>query len=216
MNELQTGLEKYQPVLDLMGTLTQEQGLLALAIYRGIADRGVVTTGELSSLTKKPAAEIDAYLNEVPGVFRDDDGNIVGFWGLTAAPVSNHQLIRKDKTLYAWCAWDTLFLPALLGNTFTVRSLCAQTDKPIELLVSPTEILKASETDIYLSMLLPDETAFTQDIVGSFCHHIYFFKNKSAALAWAAQKEHIHLISLEDAFELGLQKNAQQFSLNGY
>lgn len=205
----------FQTVLDLMGTLTSEQGQLALAIYRRIADEGVASLDELSSISGRPKAEIDTYLNEIPGVFRDDNKNVVGFWGLTAAPVSHHQLIAGDRTLYAWCAWDTLFLPTLLDQTYTVKSKCKQTGTAIELLVAPEGILKTSSQDIVLSMLAPDESEFEKNIVASFCHYIYFFENAEAGSQWLAGRNRMELITLEEAFELGARKNKQQFNL-GY
>lgn len=204
----------FQPVLDLMGTLTPEQSRLALVIYRRIADEGVASLDALSSITGKHKAEIDTYLNEIPGVFRDDNKNVIGFWGLTAAPVSHYQLIATDKTLYAWCAWDTFFLPALLDQTFMVRSKCAETGKAIELVVSPKEILKASSQDIVLSMLVPDESEFEKDIVASFCHYICFFENAEAGSQWLAGRHNIELINLDEAFELGALKNQRQFNLS--
>lgn len=203
-----------QPVLDLMGTLTPEESRLALAVYQGIADEGLIGPDKLASISGQTTEEIDTYLNKIPGVFRDDHKNVIGFWGLTAAPVSHHQLIADGKTLYAWCAWDTLFLPALLDQAFTVTSKCQQTDATIELLVSPKEILKASSQDIVLSMLAPDESEFEQDVVASFCHLIHFFESMRSGQAWIADKQNIELITLEEAFELGVQKNIRQFNLS--
>ncbi len=211
MNTSKNSLERYQPVLDLMGTLTPEQSQLALAIYQGIADQGLVTLNTLSSLTNKSVAEIDTYLNEIPGVFRDNQRNIIGFWGLTAAPVSHHQLIFDNKTLYAWCAWDTLFLPELLNVEATVKSKCAQSEKHIELIISPQEILSTSAPDIQVSMLVPAEDEFNADILGSFCHHIFFFENSAAGEEWITDKENMELMSLEEAFRLGARKNHNQF-----
>ncbi len=51
-----------------------------------------------------------------PNVERDQQGRVVGFSGLTLRPTA-HSLRVGDRQLYAWCAWDTLFLPALLDET---------------------------------------------------------------------------------------------------
>ena len=204
-------LERFQPVLELMGELTTEQSRIALAIYRAIAERGTVTPYELASITGKTEGENEDYMNETAGIYRDENGSIVGFWGLTAAPISDHQIVFESKTRYAWWAWDTLFIPELLDATLKITSKCAETQKPISLEVSPEEIVSASSPAIIVSMLVPDESAFTKDIIGSFCHHIHFFETADAGQRWIADKSGIELLSLQEAFELGQLKNNYQF-----
>lgn len=40
----------------------------------------------------------------------DIQGNVTGFLGLSLVPTS-HKLILNNKTLYTWCAADTILLP---------------------------------------------------------------------------------------------------------
>ena len=42
--------------------------------------------------------------------------------------------------MHTWCAWDTLFLPALLGETAEVRSTCPVTGSVVELVVAPDAV----------------------------------------------------------------------------
>jgi hypothetical protein len=44
--------------------------------------------------------------------------------------------LSAGVTLYAWCAWDTLFIPELLGRTARVESSCLETKK-VRLSVAP-------------------------------------------------------------------------------
>lgn len=206
-------VHRYQPVLELMPALSPEQRSLALAIYRGIADEDNISVSHLAAETGWDAAAIDAFLDESPGVFRDNEGNVIGFWGLSASPVSEHRVYYRGRTLYAWCAWDTLFLPALLGDTCTVESRCAHTGEAISLTVSPESIERTSHPDIHVSMLVPDEGAFTADVVSSFCHHVHFLADENAARAWVSNHPGIETITLADAFGLGAVKNRQQFLL---
>lgn len=64
-------------------------------------------------------------------------------------------------------------------------------------------------------MLVPEESEFEKDIVASFCHYIYFFESDNSAKAWIEDKQNIEFITLEEAFELSVQKNIQQFNCSG-
>ena len=45
---------------------------------------------------------------------------------------------------YAWCAWDTLFLPARLGQAARVTSACPVTGELITLTVTPEGLTEIS------------------------------------------------------------------------
>jgi len=64
---------------------------------------------------------------------------VTGFWGLSLHETT-HCLEVSGKTLYGWCAWDTLFIPELLGSTARIISICPVTGKEIQLTVSSTGI----------------------------------------------------------------------------
>ena len=38
---------------------------------------------------------------------------------------------------------------------------------------------------------------------GNFCHHVYFFPSREEADEWAVGKDHIAILTVEEAYELG-------------
>jgi alkylmercury lyase len=40
-------------------------------------------------------------------------------------------------------------------------------------------------------------------IWGTFCHHIFFFASREEAGRWAAGRDNIEILSVEEAYELG-------------
>jgi hypothetical protein len=99
---------------------------LARALLALLA-RGEPVTGErLAAATKRPPAEVNAALASWPNVHRDGRGAVVAFSGLTLRP-TEHRFRTGGRELFAWCAWDTLFLPALLEQPADVRSTCPLT-----------------------------------------------------------------------------------------
>ena len=97
---------------------------LSLALYRLLSEGKPVTPAELVVATDLPASEIGARLDEWPGAFRDEQGRVVGLWGLSVLEMPPHEVLLQGRKLWAWCAWDTLFLPRRLGATLDVRSRC--------------------------------------------------------------------------------------------
>lgn len=83
----------------------------------------------------------------------DEDGSLVGA-ALTLNP-TRHHLKFDGKTLYAWCALDTLFLPGLLGRTAEVTSTCPQTGETISLTLTPTGITTFHPSGTVLSIAVP-------------------------------------------------------------
>ena len=65
-----------------------------------------------------------------------DDGDIIAYRGL-AIGKSAHTLKLDDQILYTWCAWDTLFIPQIIGKTTKVESIDPITKESISLTVSP-------------------------------------------------------------------------------
>jgi alkylmercury lyase len=184
---------------------------VALAIYRGLAEGEPVRVDGLASEVGIPATEAEALLERWPGVFRDSQGRIVGFWGLTIEKLTPTHRIRLDgRDLFAWCAWDTLFLPGLIGKAARVESDCPTTGETISLEVGPDGVGDVSHPSAVVSFLRP-EREFDADVIDSFCHFVLFFANEDAGARWVRDHEGTFLLSLEEAFELGRLVNEQNF-----
>jgi alkylmercury lyase len=88
----------------------QDQGI-AISLYRLMAKGRPVSPADIASTSGAAPAHVEHSLATWPAVYRDGVGNVVGFWGLTVAEMPPHQLEAEGVRHWAWCAWDTLFLP---------------------------------------------------------------------------------------------------------
>ena len=153
---------------------------------------------------------VRALLDTWPGVFRDDEGRVIGFWGLSTRRLSPTHCFRVgERELYAWCAWDTLFLPGILGQTAQIESTCPTTGESISLVVSPERVVDVSHPDAVVSFLTPDH--FDADVIQGFCHFVHFFASEAAGNTWTETHPGTFLLSLDEAFELGRMVNAINF-----
>jgi alkylmercury lyase len=189
----------------------EEQQHVALEVYRRLAEGSPAPAADVAVRVGISPEHVQDLLRSWPGVFLDRDDSVVGFWGLTIKRLSpTHRLEVGGRELFAWCAWDTLFLPGILGATAPVESRCPTTAETISLVVSPEGVVETSHPGAVVSFLLPDRD-FDADVIQSFCHFVHFFASAEAGEAWTAGHPGTFLLSLEEAFELGRQLNAMNF-----
>src|SRR5437667_6391625 len=83
------------------------------ALYRLLAEGQPVPRQLLAQLFASTVETVNKTLDVWPGVFSDEQKRIVGYWGLAIADAykSSHRIMVGNRSLSAWCAWDTLFLP---------------------------------------------------------------------------------------------------------
>ena len=163
-------------------TLSAEQQRLALGVYRLLADGEPVEQDRLADRVGVAHGRVAALLDDLPGVYLDDSERGIGFWGLTIRPMA-HRLLVDDRVLYAWCAWDTLFLPELIGKPAQVRSTCPTTATPISLTVRNHDVTDVAPASTVLSFL-HREQPFDADAIATFCHYVHFFADGAAAYQW--------------------------------
>ena len=190
--------------------LTIEEQRVSLQLYRLLADGQPVSRKQLAETLNLALPAVDAIERRWPGVYEDDAGKIVGYWGL-ALPEMDHSFEVSGRTLYAWCAWDSLFIPAILQAPAQVKSACPVTGHPIRLTVTPQGVEHLDPAATVMSFVVTDESKLRQDVIQHFCHYVYFFHSAEAGEQWISQHPGTVLLSIEEAFELGRRKNAIQY-----
>lgn len=183
---------------------------LSVALYRLLAEGHPVPRALLAERLPGSLDAVDEILDRWPGVFSDAERRVVGYWGLAlnAAYAGPHRLTIKGRTLSAWCAWDTLFLPQLLGETAEVESTTPAGGATVRLTVATDRVVHIDPVDAHMSFLLPDAADVQRDVVTTFCHFVHFFPSREAGERWAAEHDGTFLLTLEEAHAVALRKNA--------
>jgi alkylmercury lyase len=172
----------------------------ALALYRLLGEGEPVRLEDLAERWGLPLEEVAARLEEWP-VQRDEQGRIFALGGLTLKPTT-HALEVDGRTLYAWCALDTLFLPELLDHPARIRSTCPQTGEPISLTVDAESIHAVTPKSAVMS--LHDTGGLDpKDAIATFCSFNHFFASEEAARVWTEGREGSFVTSLAEGFEYG-------------
>jgi alkylmercury lyase len=194
---------------------TEEQRV-ALALYQEVAKGQPVDDAQLGLALGISATQSRALLQRDPiqgFVYRDERGRVLGFGGLAATPM-HHRFEVDDRILSTWCAWDSLFIPELLGRPARVVSSDPESGELVRLVVTPDRIESAEPEGAVVSFIMPDAQAFGSsavNVIVKFCHFIFFFSSRSSGERWVAKHPDTFLCSLDDAFALARRHNARNF-----
>lgn len=206
LNDLAGSVVGCFPTLDLL------EQRMSLELYRLLAEGQPVPRATLAERLGIPVDSVNRILDTWPGVFSDPKRQVVGYWGLAipAAYASPHRFTIDGRSLSAWCAWDTLFLPQLLGQTAQVESI-GPTGVTVRLTVTPDRVESVDPIGAQMSFLLPDCTGVLKDVLTTVCHFIQFFPWRQVAESWTAQHAGTFLVSIHEAHVLARLKNEAQY-----
>ncbi len=187
------------------------------ALYRLVAEGAPVDPDRLADAVGLGRDEVAEIIEVIPpsNFQRDEANRIVGFRGLGQVP-SRHRLTLADPLLaghklYAWCAFDCLFLPALLDGAMEVASTCPVTRAEIRLTITPMGVAQVQPESVVMSFVTPETASLHADLHGTFCRHVNFFASATAAETWRADNRGATIITLDQGFELGRVRNQVSF-----
>lgn len=182
----------------------------AFALYRLLAEGTPVTTYQISVASGVACDAVQEMLGKWHGVDRNPHGAVIGFWGLTISD-TKHRLRIRGRQLYTWCAWDALFLPALLDSPALVESACPVSTQRIELEITPAGVQAVRPATSVLSFLIPRASEIKRSVTENFCCYIHFFASRDAAEEWVSKRTRTFVLTLQEAWQLGHWRNAVLF-----
>jgi len=185
-----------------MPKLDRTEQRVAVELYRLLADGQPVEHERLARRARVPLSRVTQVLSSWPGVYQEDQGQVIGFWGLSLAKMPPHRFEVAGKKLWTWCAWDALFIPGILGIAARVESTCATTGESVSMVVGPQGVTELSPAGSVLSFRRP-EGRFDYNVIQNFCHYVLFFSSEAAGREWTSLRPNAFLLTIPDAFELG-------------
>lgn len=192
-----------------------EEQRAAVTLYRELAKGRAVDVDQLARALSATTADTRALLarDSIKAfVYPEDKGRVLGFGGLAAAQME-HRFEVEGRTVWTWCAWDSMFIPEILGKTARIESRDPQSGEIVRLVVSPDRVESVEPPGAVVSFLLPDghfRTSAT-NVMAQFCHFVFFFSSRASGERWMAKHPGTFLYSLDDAFALAKRLNAKNF-----
>jgi alkylmercury lyase len=195
-----------------------EEQRVAIVLYRELAKGNAVSTDQIARALGVSVAEGRALLERDSikrFIYPDNEGRVLGFGGLAVAPM-HHRFEVDGRMLWTWCAWDSLFIPAILGRSARVTSADPETREIVRLVVTPDRIESVVPEGALVSFIQSEAEVFSTsaaNVMASFCHFIFFFSSRSSGERWVAKHPASFLYSLEDALALAKLHNARNFGI---
>ncbi len=204
--EMARGLTKNDGVLGYK----PEQVRLLLRVLRTLARGRPVAGPEIDAIAADlgwaPEAA-HAFLRSLTE--RDAADKIVGVLGGLSLAEHPHAFTVNGKRMSAWCAEDTLFLPALLGQTATIESTSPLSREPVRLTVAPHGVRSVNPPEAVISIPIvdPDDSTLgsVEAIWTTFCRQIHFFASREEAKRWAAARNDVAILTPDEGYRLGRQ-----------
>jgi alkylmercury lyase len=211
--------DRYWEMLDAqLLCFSAEEQRAAVTLYRELAKGRPVDIAQLAQALGVREADARALLQRDSirsHVFADEAGRVLGFGGLAAAPM-HHRFEVAGRALWTWCAWDTLFIPGILGARARVASPDPESGQLVELVVTPRGIESVNPESAVISFQLPEGGDFRSsaaNLMRTFCHFIFFFGSRDSGERWVARHPGTFLYSLDEAFALAQRLNARNFGV---
>lgn len=166
-------------------------------ICRLVAEGEPVELSQLAAAAGQPVEQVKAKLRAHPGVDWDEAGRLVGV-GLTLRPTP-HRFTFDGRTVYAWCASDTLMFPIILGCSGVIESAAPGTGQPIRVEVTPERVVSSDPPTTVVSLVRPDRV---DDVRAEVCALGSFWPSREAAAEWLAAYSEGMLHTVAEEFDL--------------
>lgn len=176
----------------------------ALSLYQLLARGKPVSISQFADKIGLTEDNTKQLLDSWTGVYYQENGDIVGFWGLSVSETA-HKIIINQVSLYTWCAWDTLFIPMILKAAAHISTHCPVSHQPIELRVSADKIESVEPASSVISFIKPELQKIKDNVVQSFCQQIFFLASDTEGQAWCKDRPDAFILSMDEGFRLGKQ-----------
>ncbi len=208
-------LERYWEALAVvLPSFAPDEQSAAITLYRELAKGSPVSAEQFADALGVPASRARELLeSDSIGclVYPDEEGRVLGFGGLAAAPMS-HKLGLGGRNLWTWCAWDSLFIPEILGEDAQVESRDPESGASIRLTITPDGVRSREPETTVVSFVALDADLFNSsasNVMASFCHFVFFFESPESGEAWVAKHPGTFLLTLDEAADLAKRLNAR-------
>jgi len=127
-----------------------------------------------------------------------------------------HQVRLEGRSLYAWCAPDTLYDPLVLNRSAQIVSRCPVTGTRIGMMFTPDRLLRLSPAGVVISIYrdwsLYQQVKEAGGLRQEGCNQQFFFASGEVAAPWAEAHPGFLVLPVEEAFpglrEIALQQRA--------
>ena len=177
-----------------------EQEDLCIPILHQVTRGKPLKKTALATALHMSQGDLEERLLHLPDTEFDGQGNVLG-WGITLVP-TRHRFEMNGKSLYTWCAFDTLLFPPSLRAEAQIHSTCPVTGHSITFVATPSGTIKdLAPASSVMTLIIPAERS--ECVRATFCEQSLFFESEQSASTWLAARPEALVLSIEEAAFVG-------------
>ncbi|MDH3944601.1 MAG: organomercurial lyase [Anaerolineae bacterium] len=183
------------------GAYEFELRLQILALQK-LVEGKPVTPEQLSRSWQIPLGQVQTLIEQAAsyGTLQlDTEGSLIGT-AISLAP-ADIKLQINGHSMYAWCAYDAIYAPAVIGYSAAVESTDPLTGDAIHIKVTPDGILDTDPKDLAATYVGMDA-----DVAGGpespRCSSMHFFASRENAEQWSASHPGVSVMSPDQIYQL--------------
>jgi alkylmercury lyase len=172
-----------------------------------LSEGNPVPAERLAEVWGMPQEQVEVILDQASSIGKaqlDGEGRLVG--GVLSLLPTEHKVRVNDNDLYAWCAYDAVFIPGVIGKTARIESRDPVNGEIIRMTITPDGVIDLDPTDSVISVVNPDMGDAGPD--GPRCSQMLFFSSRKSAGTWQKDHPDVEILTVEEVFEI-----AQEFEV---
>ena len=202
-NILEKVIEKYRDAYDAIPQAALELDLrVTVKTIQALAKGKPISPAQLANIWDMPLEQVQAILKQAEENGRveiNSQGELVG--AVLSLNPTQHQILMDNQHLYAWCAYDAMYAPGVVGKPAQIVSKDPVTDRTIQVSITPDGVETIQPESAVVSVVDPggDMSAGPES---TRCTHMLFFESREAAEQWKQGRTGVSILTVEEVVEL--------------
>lgn len=196
-------IKEYREVYEAIPPAAFELDLrITIKTMQALAEGNPVSPAQLADLWEMPLEQVQDILERAKAggqVEVDDNGDLVG--AVLSLNPTSHQVMIDNKALYAWCAYDAIYAPQVVGKPAEIVSKDPLTGETIQIFITNAGIERVQPQSTVVSVV-GAETNLLSGPDGPRCTQMLFFASRASAEKWLQNTSKISILTVAEVNEL--------------
>jgi len=209
-NTLEKVIKEYREAFDAIPREALEFDLrVTFKTIQTLAKGNPVSPTQLSDIWGMPLDQVRVILKQAEENGRveiNTQGNLVG--AVLSLNPTQHQISMDNQHLYAWCAYDAMYAPGVVGMPAQIVSEDPVTAGRIQISITPDGVETIQPESAVVSVVDPggDMSAGPES---TRCTHMLFFESRESAEQWKQDRTGVSILTVGEVFKL-----VKEFQIN--
>ena len=199
-------IQSYRKVYDAIPQEALDLDLrVTISTIQALTNGKPVTLDQLAEIWGMPLEQVQAVLAGAAAAGQaevDAQGDLVG--AVLSLNPTDHRISMGGKQLYAWCAYDALYAPGVVGKTAQISSRDPVTGEPISMTITPNGVAEVQPEGTVVSVVGGD-TDMKGGPESLRCSQMLFFGSRETAEQWLQGRAGVAILTVQEVFEIAIQ-----------